>query len=61
MNRSESRPAAGLKVSPLYRCVFSNALGGSLHRGGRIDQAITRLNEGMDVAAESAEPPAPDG
>ena len=34
---------------PIYRRVFSNAMGGLLLRAGRIDEAIARLNEGMTI------------
>jgi tetratricopeptide (TPR) repeat protein len=37
---------------PLYRHLFSNALGGLLLRAGRIDEAIARLNEGMAASNE---------
>jgi predicted Zn-dependent protease len=32
---------------PLYRHIFSSALGGLLLRAGRVDEAIVRLNEGI--------------
>src|SRR5262249_62210486 len=36
---------------PLYRHIFSSALGGLLLRAGRVDEAIVRLNEGITAAA----------
>jgi tetratricopeptide (TPR) repeat protein len=37
---------------PLYRHLYSNALGGLLLRAGRIDEAISRVNEGIAAAKE---------
>ncbi len=52
----ERRLAAVPAPSPLYRHLFSNALGGLLIRAGRIDQAIARLNDGMSVAKAAEDP-----
>ena len=42
------------RATPIYRpYYFSNALGGLLIRAGRIDEAITRLNEGTPAATEA--------
>jgi serine/threonine protein kinase/WD40 repeat protein/tetratricopeptide (TPR) repeat protein len=41
---------------PVYRHLFLNALGGLLLRAGRIDEAITRVNEGMAVAKDAEGP-----
>jgi predicted Zn-dependent protease len=38
---------------PLYRHIFSSALGGRLFRAGRIDEAIARLKEGLAASTES--------
>ena len=35
---------------PLYRHIFSSALGGLLLRAGRVDEAIVRLNEAITAA-----------
>jgi eukaryotic-like serine/threonine-protein kinase len=52
----ERRLTAVPAPSPLYRHVFSNALGGLLLRAGRIDEAIARLNAGISVAKEADGP-----
>ncbi len=44
---------------PLYRHLFSNALGGLLLRAGRIDEAIARLNQGMAAALEAKDGESP--
>ena len=46
----EKRLSATPAPPPLYRHLFSNALGGLLLRAGRLDEAIVRLNEGMASA-----------
>jgi len=48
----ESRLSATPAPRPVYRHLFSSALGGLLLRAGRIDEAIARLNEGMAVGKE---------
>jgi predicted Zn-dependent protease len=48
----EGRLSAVPAPGPLYRHLFSNALGGLLLRAGQIDQAIARLNEGVAAARE---------
>ena len=48
----EKRLSAVPAPPPLYRHLFSNALGGLLLRTGRLDDAIARLDEGMAVAKE---------
>jgi hypothetical protein len=41
-------------LPPIYHpCYFPNALGALLIRAGRIDEAITRLNEGTAAAKEA--------
>ncbi len=52
----EKRLSATPAPPPLYRHLFSNALGGLLLRTGRIDEAIARLNEGMAAAKEAEGP-----
>jgi tetratricopeptide (TPR) repeat protein len=37
---------------PMYRHYFSSALGGVLLRGGRFDEAIARINDGIAAAKE---------
>ena len=50
----ERRLADGAVPPPIYRpYYFPNALGGLLIRAGRIDEAITRLNEGTAAAKEA--------
>jgi hypothetical protein len=48
----EKRLSATPAPRPLYRHLFSNALGGLLLRAGRLDEAIARLDEGMAAAKE---------
>jgi eukaryotic-like serine/threonine-protein kinase len=48
----EKRLSATPAPPPLYRHLFSNALGGLLLRAGRIDEAIARLNEGITAAKD---------
>jgi hypothetical protein len=48
----EKRLSAAPAPPPLYRHLYSNALGGLLLRAGRIDEAVARLNEGTAVANE---------
>jgi predicted Zn-dependent protease len=48
----ERRLSATPPPPPLYRHLFSNALGGLLLRAGRIDEAIARLNEGIAALKE---------
>ena len=43
----EQRLSAVPAPPPLYRHIFSSALGGLLLRAGRVDEAIVRLNEGI--------------
>ncbi len=52
----EKRLDATPTLPPLYRHLFANALGGLLLRAGRIDDAITRLNEGMNATQEQEIP-----
>jgi Flp pilus assembly protein TadD len=49
----EKRLTDRAKLPALSRCYFPNALGGLLLRAGRIDEAISRLNESMAVADEA--------
>jgi hypothetical protein len=46
----EHRLSAVPAPRPLYRHLFSSALGGLLVRAGRVDEAIARLNEGIAAA-----------
>jgi Flp pilus assembly protein TadD len=55
----ERRLSAVPAARPLYRHYFSNALGGLLLRAGRIDEAITRLNEGIAAAKEAKDGESP--
>jgi serine/threonine protein kinase/WD40 repeat protein/tetratricopeptide (TPR) repeat protein len=48
----EKRLAATPAPTPLYRHLFSNALGGLLLRAGRPDEAISRVNDGIAAAKE---------
>jgi hypothetical protein len=50
-DRSDRFDKAVPAPPPLYRHIFSNALGGLLLRAGRVDEAIVRLNEGITAAA----------
>jgi hypothetical protein len=55
----EKRLSAVPAPPPLYRHVFSSALGGLLLRAGRMDEAIVRLNEaitagGLDIPTDWA-------
>jgi hypothetical protein len=52
----ETRLSANPAPRPLYRHLYSTALGGLLLRADRIDEAISRINEAM--AAEEIELPA---
>jgi eukaryotic-like serine/threonine-protein kinase len=49
----ESRLSAVPGPAPIYRHLFSTALGGLLHRTGRSDEAISRLNEAVDATREA--------
>jgi Flp pilus assembly protein TadD len=51
----ESRLSAVPAPNPLVRHILSNALGGLLLRAGRLDEAISRINEG--IAAKEVELP----
>jgi hypothetical protein len=51
MGWCEKRLSAVSAPPPLYRHIFSSALGGLLLRAGRVDDAIVRLNEGIAAAA----------
>jgi predicted Zn-dependent protease len=55
MGWCEKRLSAVPAPRPLYRHIFSSALGGLLLRAGRVDEAIVRLNEG--IAAREVEIP----
>ena len=48
----ESRLSATPELRPVLKHYFSNVLGGLFLRAGRIDEAITRINEGMAAAKE---------
>jgi tetratricopeptide (TPR) repeat protein len=48
----EKRLSATPEPRPLYRHLLSNALGGLLLRTGRLDDAISRVNEGIAAAKE---------
>ncbi len=50
MGWCEKRLSAVPAPPPLYRHIFSNALGGLLLRAGRVDEAIVRLKEGITAA-----------
>jgi WD40 repeat protein/tetratricopeptide (TPR) repeat protein len=52
----ESRLSATPTLRPEFKHYFSNILGGLLLRAGRIDEAITRVNEGIAVAKETEFP-----
>jgi predicted Zn-dependent protease len=47
----EKRLSAVPAPPPLYRHIFSSALGGLLLRAGRVDEAIVRLHTGIAAAA----------
>jgi WD40 repeat protein/Flp pilus assembly protein TadD len=48
----ERRLSADPAPRPLFKHLFSNALGGLLLRAGRLDEAIVRINEGIAAAKE---------
>jgi tetratricopeptide (TPR) repeat protein len=50
--RFEKRLSAVPSPPPLYRHIFSSLLGGLLLRGGRVDEAIARLNQGLAASKE---------
>ena len=52
----EKRLSARPAPIPVYRRLFSNALGGLLLRAGRVDEAIARVNEGIAAAPEAEMP-----
>jgi WD40 repeat protein/Flp pilus assembly protein TadD len=56
MGWPERRLSAVPALRPMYRHMFSSALGGLLLRAGRVDEAIVRLHEGI-VAAKEVEIP----
>jgi predicted Zn-dependent protease len=51
----ESQLSAVPAPRPVFRYYFSTALGGLLLRAGRLDDAITRLNEATAAASETKE------
>jgi serine/threonine protein kinase/WD40 repeat protein/Flp pilus assembly protein TadD len=55
----ESRLSAAPAPRPEYRHFFSSALGGLLLRAGRIDEAISRLNDGIAAAKETKDGESP--
>jgi tetratricopeptide (TPR) repeat protein len=53
----QNRLSASPPLSPFYRRVYSNAIGGLMLRAGRLDEAIAHVNEGIDTAGQKAVPP----
>ena len=48
----ETRISGTPEPRPMYRHLFSSALGGLLLRAGRVDEAIARMHEGIAAAKD---------